>query len=78
MAWKNIVKKDEDKAYQQRLKNMLEETGQTGMGLNKFNKAVDEVYTIINHFVEKGDLDYDKHLMEFTKIIDSIAKKLGD
>ena len=30
MTWKNIVKKDEDKAYQQRLRNMLEETGQTG------------------------------------------------
>ena len=48
-----------------------------GMNINVFNKKVDEVYTIINHYVEKGILDYNKDLMEFTKVIDAIADKIN-
>ena len=42
----------------------------------ELNKALDEFYSLIQPFVDAGVLDYDKHLMKFTKIVDVIMHKL--
>lgn len=44
---------------------------------NQLNRAFDDVYSLINPLVEKNILDYDKHLMEFTRIVDVIMRDLG-
>ena len=42
----------------------------------KLNKALDDFYSLIQPFVDSGVLDYDKHLMEFTKIVDVIMHRI--
>lgn len=42
----------------------------------ELNKALDDFYALINPFVDAGVLDYDKHLMKFTKIVDVIMNKI--
>jgi len=44
---------------------------------NQLNSAFDNVYSLINPLVDKKILDYDKHLMEFTRIVDAIMRDLG-
>jgi len=42
----------------------------------ELNKALDDFYSLIQPFVDAGVLDYDKHLMKFTKIVDVIMNKI--
>jgi len=68
MNWETILKEDTRNRF-------LDKTS-----LEEYNKKVDEVYDIINHYHLKGILDYDKHIMAFTSVIDEIeeAIKNGD
>jgi len=53
-----------------------EEIKKNSNDLIEFNKAANKMYDIINKYHELDALDYDKHLMEFTKIVDVISEKL--
>ncbi len=44
--------------------------------MRKYNEGANMMYDIINKYEQLGVLDYDKHLMEFTKIVDIISEKL--
>ena len=44
--------------------------------MRKYNEGANMMYDIINKYLQLGVLDYDKHLMEFTKIVDIISEKL--
>ena len=44
--------------------------------MRKYNEGANMMYDIINKYLQLGVLDYDMHLMEFTKIVDIISEKL--
>tara|TARA_B100000963_G_C22632239_1_gene675556 strand:+ start:3824 stop:4072 length:249 start_codon:yes stop_codon:yes gene_type:complete len=44
----------------------------------RLNKAFDAIYDLINPLVEQEVLDYQEDLMEFTRVVDKIMKKLGE
>ena len=71
MTWKNILK--EDLIDEDDFDDLFWEGKPLKPDMKQFIEGVDMIYEVINKYHEKGVLDYDEHLMEFTKVIDSIA-----
>lgn len=71
MTWKNILK--EDLIDEDDFDDLFWEGKPLKPDMKQLIEGVDMIYEVINKYHEKGVLDYDEHLMEFTKVIDSIA-----
>jgi len=81
MTWDYYDIKKEEKPKRNTYTNRITDSRSADSYLSmrtRLNKAFDAIYDLINPLVEQEVLDYQEDLMEFTRVVDKIMKKLGE